>query len=115
MTLPADAWKKLVRAEGFQRFTDIEGGMVAREPQFVPSPLVPSALGSFRAALGRWLDSLPDVLRNVVRFMLPICFCVLYCAARFYVVLESFISLRNVPVGVYETPSGNFINYIPHL
>ncbi|KUJ17076.1 uncharacterized protein LY89DRAFT_71254 [Mollisia scopiformis] len=41
--------------------------------------------------------------------------CVLYCSARCYVVLESFISLRRVPIGVYQTPAGNFLNYIPHL
>ena len=52
---------------------------------------------------------------DFIVYLLAIFFCVLYCAARIYVVLESFISLRHVPIGVYQNPSGNFINYIPHL
>lgn len=47
---------------------------------------------------------------------LPLCIVgLVYCISRVYVVLESFISLRRVPIGVYQTPSGNFMNYIPHL
>lgn len=36
-------------------------------------------------------------------------------AARVYIVVESFISLRHVPIGVYQTPDSNFMDYIPHL
>ena len=39
----------------------------------------------------------------------------LYLGARIYLVVESFISLRHVPIGVYQTPNVNFMNYIPHL
>lgn len=35
-----------------------------------------------------------------------------YCAARLYIVLESFISLRRVPIGVYYTPP--WLQMIPH-
>jgi hypothetical protein len=35
--------------------------------------------------------------------------------ARAYIVVESFISLRHVPVGVYQTPQGNIMDYVPHL
>jgi hypothetical protein len=38
-----------------------------------------------------------------------------YIGSRLYLVVESFVSLRHVPVGVYETPSINFMNYVPHL
>jgi len=38
-----------------------------------------------------------------------------YVAARAYIVVESFISLRHVPIGVYETPQLNFMTYVPHL
>jgi hypothetical protein len=38
-----------------------------------------------------------------------------YVGARLYIVVESFISLRHVPIGVYDTPAVNFMNYIPHL
>ncbi|KAK4222246.1 hypothetical protein QBC38DRAFT_490295 [Podospora fimiseda] len=34
-------------------------------------------------------------------------------AARMYIVIESFISLRSVPIGVYWTPS--WIQMIPHI
>jgi hypothetical protein len=39
----------------------------------------------------------------------------LYVAARLFIVVESFISLRHVPIGVYRTPNTNFMSYIPHL
>jgi hypothetical protein len=39
----------------------------------------------------------------------------LFFAARIFVVVESLISLRHVPVGVYQTPPTNFMGYIPHL
>jgi hypothetical protein len=42
-------------------------------------------------------------------------FIFLNTGARLYIVVESFISLRHVPVGVYQTPVVNFMNYIPHL
>lgn len=42
-------------------------------------------------------------------------FCIPYIAARAYIVIESFISLRHDPIGVYETPQLNFMNYVPHL
>lgn len=40
---------------------------------------------------------------------------ILCFAARIFVVVESFISLRHVPIGVYQTPPTNFMGYIPHL
>ena len=41
-------------------------------------------------------------------------FCILpYFAARMFLVVEAFISMRHVAVGVYETV--NWANYIPHL
>jgi hypothetical protein len=40
---------------------------------------------------------------------------VLFSFARAYIVIESFISLRRVPVGVYQTPQGNIMGYVPHL
>jgi hypothetical protein len=40
---------------------------------------------------------------------------VAYCVARIFLIVESFISLRHVPIGVYQTPTGNFMSYIPHL
>lgn len=38
-----------------------------------------------------------------------------YMAARVFLVVESFISLRHVPIGVYQVPDLNFMGNIPHL
>jgi hypothetical protein len=89
--------------------TDIESRL---EPAFRSPPYF------FKKIFEHLLNSLPRFLQSMIGwivFLLGIIFCVLYCAARIYVVLESFISLRHVPIGVYQTPSGNFINYIPHF
>ena len=40
---------------------------------------------------------------------------IVYIAARLYIVIESFISLRHVPIGIYDTPLLNVMNYVPHL
>lgn len=40
-------------------------------------------------------------------------FCILYPFGRVFIVVESFISLRHVPVGVYE--GVGWAQYIPHL
>jgi hypothetical protein len=39
----------------------------------------------------------------------------LYIGARVFIVVESFISLKHVPIGVYQSPPTNFMGYIPHL
>ena len=39
----------------------------------------------------------------------------LYVGSRIYIVVESFISLRHVPIGVYQTPNISAMDYIPHL
>ncbi|KAF7947965.1 hypothetical protein EAE96_009035 [Botrytis aclada] len=39
----------------------------------------------------------------------------LYVAARIYIVVESFASLRHVPVGVYQTPNLNLMGNLPHI
>jgi len=36
-----------------------------------------------------------------------------YCAARAFLVVEAFISLRHVPMGVYQVV--NWASYIPHI
>jgi len=88
-----------------------------RSPTFTDQPFRGPLL-SFVQIFFYYFDLLPLFLKSMIVWivvLLGIFFCVLYCAARIYVVLESFISLRHVPIGVYQTPSGNFINYIPHL
>jgi hypothetical protein len=39
----------------------------------------------------------------------------IYFLSRFYIVVESFISLRHVPIGVYETSNVTITNYIHHF
>ena len=46
--------------------------------------------------------------------MVPILALLLYIFARVFIVVESFISLRHVPIGVYEGGFG-WSKYIPHL
>lgn len=38
-----------------------------------------------------------------------------YIMARVYLVIESFISLRHVPIGVYQTPILDIMGNLPHL
>ena len=37
----------------------------------------------------------------------------LYCAARAFIVVEAFISLRSLPADAYKTP--NWTAWLPHL
>lgn len=39
---------------------------------------------------------------------------VLHCAARMFLAIESFISLRHVPIGVYQMHDMNIMGNIPH-
>jgi hypothetical protein len=50
-----------------------------------------------------------------VALLVFICILCLYCASRIYIVIESFISLRRVPLGVYQTSNVSITKYIPHL
>lgn len=62
----------------------------------------------------RWtgiLKKLGEAFYNLSLVVLAL----IYCIARVYLIVESFISLRHVPIGVYKTPTGNFMSYIPHL
>jgi hypothetical protein len=43
------------------------------------------------------------------------CIGIVYLAARIYIVAESFLSLRHVPIGVYQTPDLNVMGMIPHI
>lgn len=57
----------------------------------------------------------PFRLNNWIRIVILSSIVLVYCFARVYIVIESFISLRHVPIGVYQTPSLDFMSYIPHL
>lgn len=61
--------------------------------------------------LGDYFSKFVDEFTTwIVNMFFPVFLC-----ARAYIVIESFISLRHVPVGVYQTPQGNIMDYVPHL
>ena len=62
-------------------------------------------------SLASWVFNVTIIL--LYRFLLLAASLSIYIAARIYIVVEAFISLRHVPLGVYATPS--WTNYIPHL
>jgi hypothetical protein len=76
-----------------------------------------------QTAIDRWLEKKKvKVIWNtcfVIIFgagcILVIVITLLYITARLFIVIESFISLRHVPIGVYQTGDTNFMSYIPHL
>jgi hypothetical protein len=71
----------------------------------------------------RLISSLPgetkvvcDLLDNVVKVFMGLLFYVTmfsYALSRVFIVVESFISLRHVPIGVYASPA--WIQMLPHL
>lgn len=61
-----------------------------------------SPLGRFHRVVWRWIRSILGRL-----FLLG------YAMARAYIIIESFSSLRHVPIGVYWTPE--WLEMIPHL
>lgn len=65
-----------------------------------------SCLGCSNTRVHKWFwTSMRSVLGRVFLF--------LYTLARLYIIVESFVSLRHVPIGVYLTPS--WVQMIPHL
>ncbi|CZS94125.1 uncharacterized protein RAG0_04168 [Rhynchosporium agropyri] len=61
---------------------------------------------------------MPDIVSRGINWMTAItALCALppYLVARMYIVVESFMSLRHVPIGVYQSPSVNFFGNIPHI
>jgi hypothetical protein len=84
--------------------------------------LSPDQYRSFVRALARplnWVLQVSSVdldgWRYTSRFRqaLIICLCTLCVIARLFLVVESFISLRKVPIEVYQTP--DWTQWIPHL
>jgi hypothetical protein len=76
-------------------------------------------LSQFSSILYDWVTPcLGDDRKDILKILLVISFNLLalvYVSSRLYLVVESFISLRHVPIGVYQTPNRNFMSYIPHL
>jgi hypothetical protein len=64
----------------------------------------------------RWMGSVSyrDESMSIILIILGV-IGLFYVSARFYIVIESFTSLRHVRIGVYQTPSLNIMANIPHL
>jgi len=66
----------------------------------------------------RWMDITASVVGGflaVVVVFLMFAVPILFFGSRIYIVLESFVSLRRVPMGVYQTPRLNIMGNFPHL
>jgi hypothetical protein len=66
--------------------------------------------------VGVWMKSLSPIyglLGMVAILLLTLGFVALYFGSRLFVIVESFISIRRLPVGVFVTV--HWANYIPHL
>ena len=62
----------------------------------------------------RWpVDELKNPLFNALSNPLASVYFFLYAVARVYIVTESFVSLRYVPIGVYS--SLDWLQVIPHI
>lgn len=58
-------------------------------------------------------DGLHKWFWTSMRGVLGRAFLLIYTLARLYIIVESFISLRHVPIGVFLTPS--WLQMIPHI
>lgn len=68
--------------------------------------------GLFKTAVKYVWDKL--VTLELITFLIgPCAGTLLYIFSRLYIVVESFVSLRRVPIGVYETVT--WAQYIPHF
>ena len=60
-----------------------------------------------------WLWDFGNLEITVVWGLFCATFSVVFAAARFYLVIESFISVRNLPVGAFSTVV--WVNFLPHI
>jgi hypothetical protein len=67
-----------------------------------------------RSLLGKHFELSRRILRRI-SLGIKACIGIVYLAARIYIVAESFLSLRHVPIGVYQTPDLNVMGMIPHI
>lgn len=71
-------------------------------------------IGSIKnSALFRWLMRMMDEIRFDLVLLLAMTFLVAYCFARAFIIVEAFISFRELPLAYYDTPTWS--NLIPHI
>lgn len=61
----------------------------------------------------KWMDGKKTVFWNFVLGFLVVCCGGALCLARAYIVVEAFISIREVPTAAYRTP--NWTKLFPHF
>jgi hypothetical protein len=66
-----------------------------------------------KKTLTRQISRILEVYIPLIMSIFAIAVCSFYLAARFYLVFEAFIGLRELPVEVYRTP--NWIEYLLHI
>ncbi|KAG4438567.1 hypothetical protein IFR05_005942 [Cadophora sp. M221] len=89
--------------------------IAGRRQKYARSPIYSFLKSRFMSYL---LGSSGGIRRSFLAYSLLCisgCIMLVYIAARIFLVIESFISLRHVPIGVYKTPSLNFFGNVPHL
>ncbi|PMD28466.1 hypothetical protein NA56DRAFT_696236 [Hyaloscypha hepaticicola] len=83
------------------------------------SDFISESDNSWLEGMREWMGpAVREYIQNLTSWLFIVFFLaatLLYFAARIFVVVEAFISLRHVPIGVYQTPPSNFMGYIPHL
>jgi len=62
--------------------------------------------------LNRLLDSILDITDTVI-IMVIMSFLTFYCSCRVFLVVEAFISIRELPIDAYKTPAWSQL--LPHL
>jgi hypothetical protein len=85
--------------------------VVPLELQRIKNEMIGKALHSL---LGENLE-FPWLVFIRIKLGCKVCIGIVYLAARIYIVAESFLSLRHVPIGVYQTPDLNITGLIPHI
>jgi hypothetical protein len=60
-----------------------------------------------------WLEGMRSATAILVRAIIAPIMTIFFAASRIFIVVESFISLRSVPLEVYRLPA--WTAYIPHL
>lgn len=78
----------------------------------IQTPFISTTLGAKARATYLKAEK-KSALFNVVKFFLFFVMGFTWASARWYITIESLISLRRVPVGTYETV--NWTNHIPHI
>jgi hypothetical protein len=76
--------------------------------------------GSWIAAVRKWKSSYKakikrSKLRRISALSVIALILLIYIFSRAFIIIESFISLRHVPLDIYRTPNITYFSYVPHI